>query len=323
MNVSSDFYNQALLYLSICGGCLFLQSIILTLSSFLRSNTFVFQGFLVSAGINILNVGLNALFLYVFNLPGIFGVAIATIISRIIGCIVLLIMIIKLPKIKLSLKDGICSTKKELRKLLKVSIPSAGEFFSYSLSQIVILAIINIIGLRLNSASPTAKTYVNIMVQFTFIFTNSISQAMQIMLGRYLGAKNYAAAEKIITRTLFLSLITSIIIAIVQAVFAEFIFSFFTTDNNVIELCKKIMWLEVALEIGRAINIVLVRALQTSGDVIFPTALAIIFCWSVAVSGSYILGVTFKLGVIGIWIAMSIDELCRAFIFIIRFKKGN
>ena len=37
--------------------------------------------------------------------------------------------------------------------------------------------------------------------------------------------------------------------------------------------------------------------------------------------GSYIFGVTFKMGIIGVWIAMSIDELARALIFIIRFKK--
>ena len=84
--------------------------------------------------------------------------------------------------------------------------------------------------------------------------------------------------------------------------------------------CGKI---EIALEIGRAINITLVRALQTSGDVFFPTILAVIFCWLVAVVGSYVLGVVFKLGITGVWIAMTIDELCRAGIFLIRLKRGK
>ena len=83
------------------------------------------------------------------------------------------------------------------------------------------------------------------------------------------------------------------------------------------------MFIEILLEIGRAINITFVRALQTSGDVLFPTILAIIFCWGVAVVGSYILGISFALGIIGIWIAMTIDELCRGVIFTIRFKKGK
>lgn len=323
MNVSPAFFDEAVIYIKINGAFLFLQAIILSLSTFLRSNALVVQGFIVSAAFNVLNVCLNALFLYGFKISGVTGVAIATVISRIIGSIALFIMIYKLTDIKLSIKKFFNNSKTLLKKLLQVSVPSAGESFSYSISQIVILSIINIIGLTIAVAAPTAKTYVNIMVQFSFIFTSSISQAMQIMLGRFLGARNTDAAEKLINRTLFLAVSSSIIISLIQAIFASFIFSLFTKDIEVIKLCQYIMWIEVALEIGRAINITLVRALQTSGDVLFPTILAVIFCWAVAVVGSYIFGVVLKLGIVGVWIAMSIDELCRGFIFIIRLKRGK
>ena len=228
MNVSPEFFDEAAIYLRINGGFLFLQSIILTLSTFLRSNAYVVEGFIVSGAFNVLNVCMNALFLYIFKLPGVTAVAIATVISRVIGCIALFIMIAKLPKIKLSLKESF-NTINELKKLLKISIPSAGESFSYSLSQIVILTIINIIGLKLSKAAPTAKTYVNIMVQFTFIFTSSVTQAMQIMLGRYLGARNTEAADKLIRKTLVLSIVSSIGIALIQALLAKPIYSLFTT----------------------------------------------------------------------------------------------
>ena len=323
MNVSQDFYDEALLYIRINGAFLFLQAMILSLATFLRSNALVMEGFIVSASFNVLNVGLNALFLYVFKIPGVKGVAIATVISRIIGAITLFIMIYKLTDIKLTLRNSIFKAKGMLKKLLKISVPSAGESFSYSISQIVILSIINIIGLTLTVAAPTAKTYTNIMVQFSFIFTSSVTQAMQIMLGRYLGARDIDNAEKLINKTLSLSIISSVIISTIQALLSGIIFSLFTKDKDVIKLCQYIMWIEIALEIGRAINITLVRALQTSGDVFFPTILAIIFCWLVAVVGSYVFGVVFKMGIVGVWIAMSIDELCRGFIFIIRLKKGK
>ena len=323
MNVSHDFYNEALIYIRINGAFLFLQAIILSLATFLRSNALVVQGFIVSASFNVLNVGLNALFIYGLKFPGVTGVAIATVISRALGCVVLFIMIRKLTDVKLTLKNSLFKSKGNLKKLLKVSLPSAGESFSYSLSQIVILSIINIIGLTISVAAPTAKTYVNIMVQFSFIFTSSITQAMQILLGRYLGARNTKAAEKLINKTLFLSISSSVIISIIQAIFATIIFSFFTKDKEVIKLCQYIMIIEIGLEIGRAINITLVRALQTSGDVFFPTILAVIFCWAVAVVGSYIFGVVLKLGIVGVWIAMTIDELCRGAIFIVRLKKGG
>lgn len=322
MNVSDTYFDDALVYIRINGGLLFLQAITLTISSFLRSNTFVVHGFIASACTNLLNVILNALFLYVLNFDPVLGVAIATVISRVIGTIALFILLFKLTDVKLKLKNTFKNIH-ELKKLLKISLPSACESFSYSLSQIVILSIINIIGLKLTSAAPTAKTYVNIMVQFSFIFTSSITQAMQILLGRYLGAKDTITAEKLIYKTLKISIISSVLISAIQALLSPFIFSLFTKDIEVINLCMYIMYIEIFLEIGRAINITLVRALQTSGDVFFPTILAVIFCWAVAVVFSYIFGVVLGLGIVGVWIAMTLDELIRGAIFIVRIKKGK
>lgn len=130
-------------------------------------------------------------------------------------------------------------------------------------------------------------------------------------------------AEQTIQKTLKIAVISSILIAFIQALLSKQIFSFFTSDVEVIKLCSYIMWIEVGLELGRAVNITLVRALQTSGDVVFPTMLAVIFCWLVAVIGSYLFGVVLGMGIVGVWIAMTIDELVRAVIFIIRLKRGS
>lgn len=54
-----------------------------------------------------------------------------------------------------------------------------------------------------------------------------------------------------------------------------------------------------------------------------PVGTTLIFSWVVAVGGSYILGVKFGLGLIGVWLAMACDELVRAVIFAIRFKSGK
>ena len=83
------------------------------------------------------------------------------------------------------------------------------------------------------------------------------------------------------------------------------------------------MFIDVALELGRAVNIVMVRALQTCGDVFFPTTLSILFCWCVAVLGAYLLGYQLRMGIAGVWLAMAVDEIARAFICLARFHKGG
>ncbi len=323
LSVSEDYFEESVLYLRINGGFLILQAAILSLTSFLRSNGHVVYSLVTSIIFNIINVALNALFLYGFKISGAQGVAIGSVIARFIGVIILFVLVKKLIKIKFGFKGNFVSSLKELKKLLRISLPSVGESLSYSVSQVVILSFINIIGLKLCFAAPTARTYTTIMIQFSYVFANSVAQGMQILLGQYLGANEKEKANEIVKKTLLLSIVVSLAISSLQAIFAKYIFSFFTKDEQVISLCQQIMCIEIFLEFGRAINGAMVRALQTSGDVLFPTILAIIFCWIVAVGGGYLFGIVFKFGIAGIWIAMAIDEICRGVIFIIRWKKGK
>ena len=167
------------------------------------------------------------------------------------------------------------------------------------------------------------KTYATMLAMCSYLFTSAISQAMQILLGRALGAKRHQEAEELVVWVTVVSCAASITISVAIALFANTIFGLLTDNPDVIRLCRTVMLIDIALEIGRAINIVMVRALQTCGDVLFPTTLAIIFCWAVAVCGSWLLGSVLGLGIIGVWVAMSADELCRAGIFIVRFRRGN
>ena len=82
------------------------------------------------------------------------------------------------------------------------------------------------------------------------------------------------------------------------------------------------MFVEIFLEIGRTINIIMVSSLQAAGDIKFPVTLGIISNWTVAVVLSYVFGIVLDFGLVGIWWAMAIDEILRGVIFIFRFKSG-
>ena len=79
------------------------------------------------------------------------------------------------------------------------------------------------------------------------------------------------------------------------------------------------MLIEIPLEVGRAVNMVMVRALQACGDIRFPVTICIIAAWIVGVGGSYLFGVVWGMGLAGLWIAMALDELIRAGLFLWRW----
>ena len=330
LQVQDNLIDDATLYLMLNGGTLFLQAAMMSMQCFVRSNDYMKTSLAISITFNIINVILNALFLYVFKINPIVAVALGSIISRGVGVILLFIVLVFKIKIDISFK-GLSKIKfSELKKLIALGLPAAGESFSYSLSQIVILAFINTIGKNgviINNiefmSAPAAKTYASMIALVSYLFVNAASQGMQIVLGRYIGAGENELASKLVWKTLFVSIIMSEIMSLLFAIFSGFTIGLLTNDQAVIDLCRKILYVEIALELGRAINIVMVRALQTTGDVMFPTITAIVFCWLVATLGSYVLGITFNMGLVGVWIAMAIDELVRAGIFIIRWKSGK
>lgn len=330
LQVQDDLMANAVKYLMINGGTLFLQTMMMSLQSYLRSNEYMKTSLCISIGFNVINVGLNALFLYALKMDPILSVALGSVISRFLGVVALILTVTIKLKINISPKGLFPLQFKELKKIIALGLPSAGESFSYSLSQIVIMAFINTIG-RMGEttgnlqfiAAPTAKTYASMVVLISYLFVNASSQGMQIILGRYVGAGENDLANKLVWKTLIVSLGISFVTSIIFALSSGLIYSLFSNDKEVILLCQRIQYIEIALEIGRCINIVLVRALQTTGDVMFPTILAIVFCWVVATLGSYILGIVCNLGLIGVWIAMTADELMRAVIFIFRWRSGK
>ena len=80
------------------------------------------------------------------------------------------------------------------------------------------------------------------------------------------------------------------------------------------------MWVQVALEIGRAINIWATQALRATGDVNFQFYVGITVQWLVSVVLSYLLGVHWGFGLIAMWFSFALDENIRGMIFIYRWK---
>ena len=117
--------------------------------------------------------------------------------------------------------------------------------------------------------------------------------------------------------------IVSLIVSFILFLGSDFIFGIFLKDPDLLKLAKSIMFIEIFLETSRAVNMTLVRCLQATGDTVYPTVIGILFMWGVATGLSYIFGIVFNWGIIGVWIAMALDETFRALIFIYRWNQGK
>lgn len=319
MGLRPDLMSDGLPYMEIVGGFAFLQAISLSLSASLRSADKAKYPMYVSMVVNVLNIiGNYSLIFGKFGMPalGVEGAAISTSLCRFVSVVLLFVILFKkhipsFPKELFSPFPWI-----ELKNLLKIGIPSAGEHFSYSLSQVVITYFINMIS---NQALATRSYIVNI-VMFTYIFALSIAQGGAILVGHLVGMKKINAAYTIGKRIMRLGTATSVTLALLTAVFGKHILGMLTSDPWIISTGATILWVEVLLENGRALNFFGVNSLRSAGDIYFPVLVGIVVMWGVQVVGSYLFGISLGWGLVAMWIVFALDENIRGFIFIRRWN---
>ena len=319
MGLRPDLMSDGLPYMKMVGGFAFLQAISLSLSASLRSADKAKYPMYVSMVVNVLNIiGNYSLIFGKFGMPalGVEGAAISTSFCRLVSVLLLFVILFKkhIPSFPKELFTPFPWI--ELKNLLKIGIPSAGEHFSYSLSQVVITYFINMI----SNQALTTRTYIVNIVMFTYIFALSIAQGGAILIGHLVGMKKINAAYTIGKRIMRLCTTTSVTLALLTAVFGKHILSMLTSDPWIISTGAAILWIEVLLENGRALNLFGVNSLRSAGDIYFPVLVGIVVMWGVQVVGSYILGISFGWGLIAMWGVFALDENIRGYIFLRRWN---
>ena len=319
MGLRPDLMSDGLPYMKIVGGFAFLQAISLSLSASLRSADKAKYPMYVSVLVNVLNIiGNYSLIFGKFGMPalGVEGAAISTSLCRFASVAMLFVILFKKHIPSFPKELFLPFPWIELKNLLKIGIPSAGEHFSYSLSQVVITYFINMIS---NQALAT-RTYIVNIVMFTYIFALSIAQGGAILIGHLVGMKKINGAYAIGKRIMRLCTATSLTLSLMTAIFGKHILSMLTSDPWIISTGATILWVEILLENGRALNLFGVNSLRSAGDIYFPVLVGIVVMWGVQVVGSYILGISLGWGLVAMWVVFALDENIRGYIFLRRWN---
>ena len=250
---------------------------------------------------------------------GVEGAAIANVVARVVGLAVACRLVLRHTEVRMRLRYLRPFPWSTLRRMLGVGIPSSGEQMNYDLAQIVILSFINVLG----TTVVTVKVYCSMIAGIAYLYSIALSQATQIVLGYLFGAGKFdAVARRVWVADLIAVALTTCVSTLIW-VNADAVFGLFTADPTVHELGRQVLLVEIFLGIGRALNIVMVKALIAVGDVKTPVTVNVISSWIFAVGGGYVLGIGLGWGIVGMWIAMCVDEWLRGGFLVATFARGG
>lgn len=168
---------------------------------------------MVTVVVNILNIiGNYSLIFGKFGMPalGVEGAAISTAFARGVSMVILFVILFRkhIPN-RFPLSYFCPFPFVELKNLLKIGVPSAGENMSYSFSQVVLTYFINMLG----NEWLIICTYVVNIVMFVYLFAIAMAQGGAICIGHLVGERKIHAAYLLGKYVMRISILVSLVLS--------------------------------------------------------------------------------------------------------------
>lgn len=316
LSIPDEILEETSKYTVIVAGFVLVQAVYMVVAAILRSYNFMKEITIVAIIMNGINIVGNAILIKFY---GIIGAAISTDFSKLIGLVLIVIVLLKKTDMDLSFLKLKYFSRNMAKRLMVIAIPSGGEALSYQLSQMYILRFVNTFGI----AVIASRGYCNMLANVAYVYSMAIAQATQILVGYLYGKNDYKSIGIRVRNSCIISIVASVSVTILILLNSNTVVGLFTDEQFILELCHRILFVEIILEIGRSINITMVKCLVATGDVNVPVVFCVFSAWTVAVGLSYVLGIRMGYGLVGIWCAMACDECFRGFAFVLRFLQGK
>jgi len=282
------------LYLALVGGTIVLLGLMTSFGALVRVTRNPRFPMYVSLLTNVLNALLSGLGIYVFQL-GIVGVALGTVLARLVG-VVILWRELDLSMIRWSWGLD--------RELLRLSLPAAGERLMMRAGDVVIIAIVVAFGTEAVAGNAIGE----VLTQFNYMPIFGVSTATVMLVGHAVGEGDLRAVDLIRKRTFWLSFACMLPVALGIFAFGRPLTSLYTNNSGAITASLLVILFSL-LGTPMAVGTVIYTALwQGLGNARLPFYATTIGMWLIRIISGYLLGVTFGLGLPGVWAGTLLDN---------------
>ncbi|MCM8711439.1 MATE family efflux transporter [Clostridium sp. SYSU_GA19001] len=286
---------------------------------------------MITIYMNIVNVVLSYVLIYgiyinnthfTVNIAGmgITGAALGIAISRALGTFIIMYILLRGSRIIKLTKLTVFNFDKELlNPIFNIGIPASIESLLFNcgklITQIYIVSM-GTVAIASNAISDSIASMLNIPGM-------ALSIAATAIVGQKMGKGKSDEAESSLKYLVLFSTLCLTILGLISAPLSTFLTSLYTSSMDVINLSSNLIKINALFIIAWSCSFVLPAGLKGAGDVKYTMITAVIGMWIFRITLGYFLGITFGLGLIGVWLGMYIDWIVRGALYLIRLKNGK
>lgn len=190
--------------------------------------------FLIISGV--VNAGLNMILVIIFHM-GVAGVGIATVISQLISCILVLRCLYKSEGCYQLRFSKLRIQKVYLRQIFQVGIPAGIQSTVINFSNALLQSSVNSFG----STAMAGYTAANNILGFLYASVNAVTQACMSFTSQNYGVGKYKRMDRVLINCLILSVVISGILGCGSYAFGTEVLKVYTEDPKVIQCGLEIL----------------------------------------------------------------------------------
>lgn len=286
----------------------------------------------ISMLMNLLNIGGNAALIYGLDL-GAAGAAIATLLSRMIGACIQVI-IIHNPKRYIHIKrmlhyrpDG-----EVIKSILRIGVPNGIENTMFQFGRLMTSSLVSLLGTVSIAANAAALSLAN----FQYTTGGAIQSSMVAVVGRCVGAEKKDQAKHYTWLLLGIAYVAIISVVVILSVFATPLLSLYGLSGETSDVARRLLLYQGAVSVFIwPIGFCLPPAFRAASDVKFTMLVSTFSMWIFRVALAYVMALEtvsifgifsfpgLGMGVMGVWVAMTVDWVFRTILFLWRLLSGK
>lgn len=269
---------------------------------------------------NMINIVGNYLGIFIFH-AGVAGVAVPTLVSRIVVAVIIFILSCNQHNaVYIKIKDILSFNTTMIQKILHIAIPNGIENGLFTLGRVLVTSIVALFGTSQIAANSVAGS----IDQIAVVVVNAMNLAIVTIVGQCVGANQYQQAQHYMKKLMKISYLATALIGGLVIVLLPWILDLYTLSHEAQQLTYVLVIMHNIMAFAlHPTSFVLPNGLRAAGDVHYSMYIGIFSMIVFRLGSAFLFGVILNMGILGVWIAMGLDWLCRSVCFVIRLIKGK
>ena len=268
---------------------------------------------------NILNVAGNAVCIFGLHM-GVLGVAIPSLLSRAVMALILYVCL-KNPTHVLSVdRLSFRPDVEQIRKILYIGVPGGIENALFQGGRVLVVSIISLFGTIQIAANGVANSLDNMGC----IVGQAMNLAMVAVIGRCAGTLDQGQIRYYTKKLMAFTYIATAVVNTTIIISLPFLLSLYGLSDETTVLAYKLVMIHNGFAMLLwPVSFVFPNMLRACNDVKYPMRISIFSMAAFRIGFSYVLGVRFGMGALGVWYAMILDWVFRCICFVGRYLHGD